>query len=432
MRSRTSAPTGPLEPGARRRALAVLLTGLLGLGAVVGSWTAHAQVGAPGLPIDTTTTTESQPQETSSTTTTAPPEDESTTTTTEGPSSLIPSTTSTSSTTTTIVRAPGGDEPPPESSGPDAPPASPSTGDGGTAPEGVGPFPPELQALMNSIHRTPANNTKKLLFALSPLLQYGVSEQQAAVVGFGRFPVGGLASYSHDWWFPRYGPGWRLHQGTDIFAAFGTPVRAPVDGTVKVHNGGLGGLSVYVVQPDGTYWYLAHLAATTDGLAEGAAVKTGDVVGFVGDSGNARGGPPHLHFEVHPGGGGAIDPKAVLDQFITDALALAPRVVEAYKNAYDAGSQPQHVVLPTPAPHEVAAALPPRAALLWATAVSPTGGGIHLAEAEAARVASSIDWSSRELGSGPTSFDRKLARQLAAWWVQPLVHPLLARYLSLD
>jgi hypothetical protein len=283
---------------------------------------------------------------------------------------------------------------------------------------------------MNSVPRSGSNNTKKLQLGLSPLLQYGLTEQQAAIVGFGRFPVAGLASYSHDWWFPRYGPGWRLHQGTDIFAAFGTPVRAPVDGTVKLTNGGLGGLSVYVVQPDGTYWYLAHLAGVPERIVEGTSVATGDVVGFVGDSGNARGGPPHVHFEIHPGGGGPIDPKPVLDQFINDALSLAPRVVEAYAAAAKAGTTPTEVALPAPAPHAVAPALPPRAALLWATAVSPTGGAVQLAEVEAARVASSIDWTSRELDDGPSLFDRNLAKQYAAWWVQPLVHPLLARYLD--
>jgi hypothetical protein len=285
---------------------------------------------------------------------------------------------------------------------------------------------------MNSIHRTPANNTKKLLFALAPLQQYGLTETQAAIVGFGRFPVAGLASYSHDWWFPRFGPGWRLHEGTDIFAARGTPVRAPVDGTVKIHNGGLGGLAVYVVQPDGTYWYLAHLAGTAAGLAEGASVKTGDVVGFVGDSGNARGGPTHVHFEVHPGGGGPIDPKAVLDQFISDALAMAPKVVASYAAAAQTGTAAPTVAAPAPAPRVVAAALSPRAALLWTTSVSPTGGAIHLAEAEAARVASGIDWSHQQVDDGVTDFDRRIAKQLAAWWVEPLMHPLLARYLTLS
>jgi murein DD-endopeptidase MepM/ murein hydrolase activator NlpD len=415
-----------LSSGSRRRALGVLLVASFAALGVGGALSVGAQGMAP-LPLGPTTTTQA-PQ--STTTTTAPRE----TTTTTAPSLLGPQ-----STTTT---APSNDDdvgpiPAPPSQGgetqpePGAPEAQPHAGDGGTAPAGAGGFPSELQALMNSVARTGSNNTKKLVFALSPLLQYGLTEAQAAVVGFGRFPVAGVASYSHDWWFPRFGPGWRLHQGTDIFAAYGTPVRAPVDGTVKITDGGLGGLSVYVVQPDGTYWYLTHLAAIPEGLVAGATVKTGQVVGFVGDSGNARGGPPHLHFEVHPGGGGAIDPKPVLDQFIADAVALAPQVVEAYAQAAAAGTEPADVVVAAPAPQAVAAALSPRAALLWTSAVSPTGGAIHLAEAEAARVASNIDWTRRDENEGPTAFDRRLAKQYAAWWVQPLVHPRLARFLDL-
>jgi len=416
-----------LSAGSRRRALGLLLVGLAGAAAAHGAFPATA---APGVPVFETTTTSPPPEEPPPSTTTTTEAARETTTTTSQPS-IIPDPTTTTSTTA----PPGDDGRPPgdgggDGGGSEAPPAAPDTGDGGQAPTGAGPFPAELQALMNSVARSPANSTKRLLFALSPLLQYGLTETQAAVVGFGRFPVAGAASYSHDWWFPRYGPGWRLHQGTDIFAAYGTPVRSPVDGRVRITNGGLGGLSVYVVQPDGTYWYLTHLAAVPEGIVEGVEVKTGQVVGFVGDSGNARGGPPHLHFEVHPGGGGPIDPKPVLDQFIADAMALAPQVVEAYAQAARTGASPSQVVLSTPTPQPVAAALPPRAALLWTTAVSPTGGALHLAEAEAARVASSIDWSSRQVDDGPTRFDRRIAAQYAIWWMQPLVHPALARRLA--
>lgn len=405
--------------GSRRgRALGVVLatTGCLAL--VAGSLTASAQ--AP-LPWDPTPTTTAPPQET--TTTTAAPSTTTSTTAAPSPIPTAPGSSTTTSTTSTTQ--------PPNDGGPsdDAPPASPETGDGGEAPTGAGPFPPELQALTNSVQRTRSNSTKQLIFALSPLQQYGLTETQAAIVGFGRFPVGGLASYSHDWWFPRFGPGWRLHEGTDIFAAHGTPVRAPVDGSVKITNGGLGGLSVYVVQPDGTYWYLTHLAAIADGLVNGTKVKTGQVVGFVGSTGNAAGGPPHLHFEVHPGGGGPIDPKPILDQFIADALSIAPQVVDAYARAHETGTKPQEIALPTPEP-AVAPALSPRAALLWTTAVSPTGGAVHLAEAEAARVASRIDWSSRARSEGSHLFERQMARRFARWWVQPLVHPILARHLT--
>jgi murein DD-endopeptidase MepM/ murein hydrolase activator NlpD len=420
--------------GSRHRAVGVALAALVGVALVATPWRASA---APGIPIpgQTTTTTTAPPEQQppSTTTTTAKPASTTTTTAPSAPPILGQPTT-----TTTAPPAAGGDgsggQPAPSGgdSGPPPPAASPSAGDGGGAPAGAGAFPPELQALMNSVHRTPANNTKALLFALSPLVQLGLTETQAAIVGFGRFPVAGLASYSHDWWFPRFGPGWRLHQGTDIFAAFGTPVRAPVDGTVKIHNGGLGGLSVYVVQPDHTYWYLAHLSAVAEGLQEGATVKTGDVVGFVGDSGNAKGGPMHLHFEIHPGGGGAIDPKAVLDQFISDATALAPKVVEAYANVQPGATPPAVAPLVAPLESAIAPALPPRAALLWTTSVSPTGGAVHLAEAEAARIATSIDWSVRDEDEGASLFQRQMAKRYAAWWMQPLVHPMLQPYLGLD
>ena len=411
----------PLANGQRRRALAILLTGLWGVAAANSAWNAHAQ-SAPGIPgIGSSTTTEA-PSETTTTSST------STTSTTAAPALLGPTTTTSTTTSTSTTQPPngGGGAPPPADS---PPPASPSAGDGGTPTAGAGPYPPELQALTNSIRRSPANDTKALVAALAPLQQFGLDATAAAVVGFGRFPIAGLASYSHDWWYPRFGPGWRLHEGTDIFADFDTPVRAPVDGTVKITNGGLGGVSVYVVQPDGTYWYLAHLAGTVQGLATGATVETGEVVGFVGNSGNAAGGPPHVHIQIHPAGGAPIDPKPILDQFINDAIALAPKVIDAYAQARSSdGSTPVVPKLPTPA--AVAPQLSRHATLLWAAAVSPTGGALQFATDEAAHVAERIDWATRPADDGPSRFDRQMARQYAVWWVEPLVHPLLARHLT--
>ena len=408
----------PLANRQRRRALAIVLTGLWGVAVANSAWNAHAQ-SAPGIPgLGGSSTTTQAPSETTTTSSTS-------TTSTTAPAPLLGPTTTTSTTTSTTQPPSGGGAPPPAS----PPPASPSTGDGGTPSAGAGPFPPELQALTNSIRRTPANNTKALVAALAPLQQYGLDPTEAAVVGFGRFPIAGLASYSHDWWYPRFGPGWRLHEGTDIFADFDTPVRAPVDGTVKITNGGLGGVSVYVIQPDGTYWYLAHLAGTTQGLTTGATVTTGDVVGFVGNSGNAAGGPPHVHIQIHPAGGAPIDPKPVLDQFIQDAIALAPKVIDAYAQAQRGdGSAPAVPKVPTPA--AVAPPLSRHATMLWAAAVSPTGGAVQFATDEAAHVAERIDWKTRPADEGPTRFDRQMAQQYARWWVEPLVHPLLARHLG--
>ena len=329
------------------------------------------------------------------TTTTAPP---ATTTTTAAPA--------TTTTTAPRLLAPPPQQPQPSPSttttAPPPPPAQEADGDT----TGRGQMPAELRALMNSVRRTPANNTRALLAALAPLEQYGLDATQRAVVGFGRFPVAGEAVWSDDWWFPRFGPGWRLHQGLDIFAPHGTPVRAPVDGRIRITNGGLGGLSVYVVQPDGTYWYLTHLAGVPEGIAEGVTVKTGQVVGFVGTSGNARGGQPHLHIQIHPRGGGPIPPKPVMDTFVRDALALAPRLLDAYAKAYAQQGAAPAVAPPTveiPEPELVT--LTPRKALLWASAASPAGGTLRLVENDALAAAGLVDWEAQE---------RAFARRAAA------------------
>lgn len=102
------------------------------------------------------------------------------------------------------------------------------------------------------------------------------------------------------------GGGKRRHQGNDIMASHGVPIRAVNAGTVtRTGSGGLGGLSVYLWDGSNEYYY-AHLARIS--VRSGQKVGAGALLGTNGDTGNARGGPPHLHFEIHPGGGGAIDP----------------------------------------------------------------------------------------------------------------------------
>ena len=284
---------------------------------------------------------------------------------------------------------------------------------------------------MNSVRRTGPNDTSELIAALAPLGDYGVSPEEAALIGFGRFPVAGVARYSHDWWFPRFGPGWRLHMGTDIFAAMGTPVRAPSDGRVRLSNGGLGGIAVYVVEPNGTFWYLAHLAGIAEGISEGTSVTVGQVVGFVGDSGNARGGSPHVHAEYHPRGGAAVDPKGILDGMLREATLQAPELINRYADAAAAGES-----IPAPPPPPVPAGAgafeAPRAALLYATAMSPSGGALALAEAEAARVAGSVDWTvfqtQRLAADGPSTATEARVRT----WLDPLTPSALVGAISSD
>ena len=150
-----------------------------------------------------------------------------------------------------------------------------------------------------------------------------VSPEQTAQI-LAPFPVSGSAGYSDDFGAPRDG-GERRHQGTDIFAEHGTPVIASSDGQVSHMSVGtpLGGTSLRLTAPDGTYYYYAHLADFAPGMADGESVTKGELLGYVGNTGNAAFTPPHLHYEIHPDGGAAVDPVPILDGWLADALRNA-------------------------------------------------------------------------------------------------------------
>ncbi len=135
-------------------------------------------------------------------------------------------------------------------------------------------------------------------------------ERPTGVIGSGEWvcPVQGPHSFSNDWGQPRSGG--RTHQGNDILNARGTPIVAPVSGTVRQHDSSLGGLSFYLSGDDGNTYYGTHMAA----YAASGRVAAGTIVGYNGDSGNAR-GTPHLHFEIHPGGGSPVNPYPTLTKY---------------------------------------------------------------------------------------------------------------------
>jgi murein DD-endopeptidase MepM/ murein hydrolase activator NlpD len=94
--------------------------------------------------------------------------------------------------------------------------------------------------------------------------------------------------------------GGRVHEAIDILAPHGTPVLATDDGAVvKLFDSRKGGVTVYQFDPSQTYaYYYAHLDRYADGLREGVYIHKGDVVGYVGSTGNADPGAPHLHFQI--------------------------------------------------------------------------------------------------------------------------------------
>jgi murein DD-endopeptidase MepM/ murein hydrolase activator NlpD len=119
-------------------------------------------------------------------------------------------------------------------------------------------------------------------------------------------PVDGPSAWADTFGAPR--PGGRIHEGDDLHSAIGTPVVAAIDGSVRRVPNPLGGNALIVDGAGGTYLYYAHLSA----YGAAGAVMAGTVVGYVGDTGSARGLIPHLHFEFHPGGGAAVDPTPLL------------------------------------------------------------------------------------------------------------------------
>jgi murein DD-endopeptidase MepM/ murein hydrolase activator NlpD len=115
-------------------------------------------------------------------------------------------------------------------------------------------------------------------------------------------PVQGFIGFADTWGAPRSGG--RTHQGVDLIGARGLPLVAVVDGFVQQKVNRLGGNSVWLSGVDGNKYYYAHL----DSWAAAGSVTAGTVIGTLGDTGNAKFSVPHLHFEIHPGGGAAVNP----------------------------------------------------------------------------------------------------------------------------
>lgn len=139
-------------------------------------------------------------------------------------------------------------------------------------------------------------------------------------------PVDGPTTFADTFGAPRMvgTPFAHLHQGTDIFAPAGTPLVAVERGVLlRVGTDVLGGTKLWLVGATGTRYFYAHLSALAEGTADGRSVEAGSVVGYVGNTGNARNTSPHLHFEVHPDGGPAVNPFPLL-RSLDDAQRRRP------------------------------------------------------------------------------------------------------------
>ena len=110
------------------------------------------------------------------------------------------------------------------------------------------------------------------------------------------------------------------HQGNDLFASFGTPVVAVADGTVQnVGSLKISGNRLWVYADSGDQFFYAHLSAFSPDAVDGKHVRAGTVLGYVGNTGDAEPTPPHLHFEIHPDGGKAVDPNRFLKLWLSRA-----------------------------------------------------------------------------------------------------------------
>jgi hypothetical protein len=178
-----------------------------------------------------------------------------------------------------------------------------------------------------SSHRTTARGVLLLSLLLGVAGAASAAVPKKGVVPTLIFPVAGAVTYTDDFGEPRPGG---AHQGNDLMAAKKTPVVAVEPGKVKFWTtSAAAGCMLYLYGDSGTTYMYIHLnndltmrndnngkcvpgVSYARGLKDGAKVQAGQLVGYVGDSGDANGVAPHLHFEVHPRGGSAVSPYPYL------------------------------------------------------------------------------------------------------------------------
>ena len=256
------------------------------------------------------------------------------------------------------ARAAAAPPPPPDPPAPPPPPApAPPERPKPPKPPRAETAPPKANA--NRVPKgKPPEVTRPKRGRLPPIVRQIPDIKPKLAPGRFVFPVFGPASFTNTFGAPRAAVDW--HHGEDIFAPLGAPILAITDGTVySVGWNDIGGYRLWLRDRQGNEYYFAHLSAFSPLAVNGRRVKAGDVLGFVGTSGDAEGTPPHLHFEIHPVGllglgyDGAVEPYEYLTGW---------RRLEEVHFAAAAGW--------APAPNAAATAPPPGAMLLSAQDIS--------------------------------------------------------------
>ncbi|MGH3110771.1 MAG: choice-of-anchor P family protein [Gaiellaceae bacterium] len=179
------------------------------------------------------------------------------------------------------------------------------------------------------------------------------------------FPIFGPVSFGDSFGAPRPGVEGGWHHGEDIFAPEGAPVLAVADGTIHtVGFNRLGGYRLWLRDTFGNDFYYAHLSAYSPLAIEGRSVEAGDVIGFVGDTGDADGGSPHLHFEIHP---------AAMVGLGYDGVVAPYPILVAWGRAEDISFSAGRIFVPV-GPEGAESLPPPGAVLLQADDIGPTSG----------------------------------------------------------
>ena len=178
------------------------------------------------------------------------------------------------------------------------------------------------------------------------------------------FPIYGPASFGDSFGGPRPDVEGGWHHGEDIFAPTGTPLLAVADGSLHtIGFNRLGGYRLWLRDDDGNEFYYAHLSAYSPLAVEGRRVSAGDVIGFVGDTGDAR-GTPHLHFEIHPASMASLGYDGVVAPYpILLAWRRSDDISFSAGRVYTAARGPGATRLP-----------PPGAVLLEADDIGSTSG----------------------------------------------------------